>query len=119
MAVLLGFGCTLRTIELTNIRSANIHVLSGGCFLHLGVTRTGHKQGGLDSVQVRDEKLRKLLRRYLDKFSEYFPLVGRPDHCRRVVKAIFKTLGLEDAGNFICYVVGRAVHTVLLRSRWQ
>ncbi len=110
MAVLLGFDCTLRTIELTSIRSANIHVLSGGCLLYLGVTNTRHKQGSIDSVQVRDEKLCKLLRRYLNKFPEDFPLVGRPDHFRRVVKAIFKSLGLEDAG-FQLYGIRRGSAT--------
>ncbi len=99
LAILLGYDCVLRTIELTSVRTSHLLEMRGKIMIYLGVCKTGHRDNRLDAVKVEDLTLCPIVCQYL-KFHGYkdFPLVSDARHFRQTIKHVLGLLGFIDAG---------------------
>ena len=56
VTVLIGYDCGLRTVEFCCVRSGGIIVTTQSVFVYLGITKTGHKDARIDSIEILDNK---------------------------------------------------------------
>ena len=130
MAILVGYDCCLRTVEMCNLRSSHFICLRNNVIVWLGVCKTEHKDNRLDSIAIECAQLKKLTLRWRQaQGSQDFPLVENQNHFRRTMKTVLAILKVEHMG-FQLYGVRRGSATnvfgltasfdaVCERGRWS
>ena len=130
LSLLVGFYTLLRTGELLQLQSWNIHMTSSSqpAVISLGLTKSGKRQGAAESVTLTEKSVLKLLWFWKQNASPHAFLTCKPPQWRQMfndcLEALeltqwgFRPYSLRRGGATSLFVKVGSLDRVLLLGRW-
>ena len=130
LSLLVGFYTLLRTGELLQLQSWNIHMISSSqpAVISLGLTKSGKRQGAAESVTLTEKPVLKLLWVWKQQASSHSFLTTKPHLWRKMfyecLEALqlsswgFRPYSLRRGGATSLFVKIGSLDKVLLLGRW-
>ena len=130
LSLLVGFYSLLRTGELLQLQSWNIHMSSHAqpAVISLGLTKSGKRQGAAESVTLTERNVLKLLWFWKQQVPDHTFLTSKPHVWRQLFNEClqgldiqqwgFRPYSLRRGGATSLFVKGGSLDQVLLLGRW-